>query len=317
MKKLILSAAIGMIGIFGSCAQEDLLDTGNQTAEGTTISASMDDLVEQVPQSILDYVAANYAGVAVVYAEPETDASNANIAYEVHLADGTDVYFNTAGEFLFAETSGDSDDNDMAVADIPQNILDYIAANYPGVTIQDANSEDNNAIEVELSNDLDLYFDAAGNLIGIDTDDNSDDDNDDSNDGASDDDAVSLADLPQSILDYVAANYPDATILEASLKDDDGIEVELDNNLDLHFSSTGSFLSAEPSDNSGSGSGGGSEIPIDSLPQAILDYIAANYPGVSIEKAKTEDNGGYEVELSNNVNVYFDADGNFLMAVPG
>src|SRR5680860_228773 len=55
-----------------------------------------------------------------------------------------------------------------------------------------------------------------------------------------------------------------------------------------------------------------SSIKTASLPQAILDYIATNYPDITVKKSEIEHNGNYEVKLNNGVELIFDADGAFL-----
>ena len=47
------------------------------------------------------------------------------------------------------------------------------------------------------------------------------------------------------------------------------------------------------------------------LPQAILDYIQTNYPNIGIDEVELDD-GMYEVELVNELELYFDLNGNFL-----
>ena len=47
------------------------------------------------------------------------------------------------------------------------------------------------------------------------------------------------------------------------------------------------------------------------LPQAILDYIQPNYPNIGIDEVELDD-GMYEVELVNELELYFDLNGNFL-----
>ena len=47
------------------------------------------------------------------------------------------------------------------------------------------------------------------------------------------------------------------------------------------------------------------------LPQAALDYIQTNYPNIGIDEVELDD-GMYEVELVNELELYFDLNGNFL-----
>ena len=62
---------------------------------------------------------------------------------------------------------------------------------------------------------------------------------------------------------------------------------------------------------SGAVTSGSMDDDIDQFPQAIQDYIDANYPGLMIVEAEAEDDG-FEVELSDGTELLFDADGNFL-----
>ena len=47
------------------------------------------------------------------------------------------------------------------------------------------------------------------------------------------------------------------------------------------------------------------------LPEAILDYLNTNYPNIGIDEVEIED-GMYEIELNNDLELYFDLNGNFL-----
>ena len=47
------------------------------------------------------------------------------------------------------------------------------------------------------------------------------------------------------------------------------------------------------------------------LPQAILDYLNTNYPNIGIDEVEIED-GMYGIELDNDLELYFDLNGNFL-----
>ncbi len=56
-------------------------------------------------------------------------------------------------------------------------------------------------------------------------------------------------------------------------------------------------------------------VAVSDLPSAIQTYVDDNYPNQSIEEAERETECGekyYEVELSNDDELYFDLDGNFL-----
>ena len=203
-------------------------------------------------------------------------------------------------------------DNSINVATLPQTILDYIAANYPNETIVASEIEDNGNYEVNLSNNVELIFDANGTFLGID---------DDSNDNYGDS-YINPADLPQVILDYVATNYPNNFIDEAELENNGNYEVELNDDTVLIFDADGNFLGIgadeddmdnDDGDDDGDGDNDDDQVinPA-TLPQIVLDYISTNYPNDTIMQAKIESDGEYEVTLSSGIELHFDANGNFL-----
>ena len=255
-------------------------DDGNDDDDGEHVDPS------QLPQAILDYIAANYPDATITKAELDDGK------YEVYLSNGLELYFSLDGTFIGLNDDDDDDDEHVDPSQLPQAILDYIAANYPDATITKAELDDGK-YEVYLSNGLELYFSLDGTFIGLDDDDDDDDEH------------VDPGQLPQAILDYIAANYPDATITKAEL-DDGKYEVYLSNGLELYFSLDGTFIGLDDDDDDDD-----EHVDPSQLPQAILDYIAANYPDATITKAELDD-GKYEVYLSNGLELYFSLDGTFI-----
>lgn len=123
------------------------------------------------------------------------------------------------------------------------------------------------------------------------------------------DNSINVATLPQEVLDYITTNYPDETIATSEIEDNGNYEVELSSGLELVFNSSGTFLGID--DDSGDDYGDMDINPAD-LPQSILDYILVNYPNETISEAELENNGNYEIELSNDVELIFDSNGVFL-----
>lgn len=48
------------------------------------------------------------------------------------------------------------------------------------------------------------------------------------------------------------------------------------------------------------------------MPANIIDFINVHFPGVGIDEAEKESNDHYEIELDNDIELIFDANGNFL-----
>lgn len=236
MKKLkLLSLAFVAILAFNSCSTDDD-DNGTGTDVDLNLTAQRSDNhinTASLPQAILDYISTNYPDNTIWKAEIE-DNNN----YEVELNDETDLVFDQQGNFLGIDDDSDDDfgDEDIAPSSLPENIRNFVTTHYPGATILKAEKENNGNFEIELSNDVELIFDSNGNFLGR----ADDDDNDDK-----DDEDIAVSELPQAVRDYVAANYPNNTIIEAEREDDNTFEVTLNNGIELYFDSAGNFLSAE------------------------------------------------------------------------
>ena len=52
-------------------------------------------------------------------------------------------------------------------------------------------------------------------------------------------------------------------------------------------------------------------LPTGFMPQAMVNYVTANFPGVNIVKINKE-RSKFEVELRNGIELVFDQNGNFL-----
>ncbi|HEY9185021.1 MAG TPA: PepSY-like domain-containing protein [Salegentibacter sp.] len=120
---------------------------------------------------------------------------------------------------------------------------------------------------------------------------------------------VQTSTLPQPILDYVSTNYPDLTIRKAEIEDSDTYEITLSDETELIFDMQGNFLGVDDDDVDDFGD---EHLDPSELPQNIQDFIAQYFPGVGIDEAERENNGNYEVELDNDTELIFNANGEFL-----
>ncbi len=235
MKKLkFFGIFLGGLALVSSCSNDD--DATTETQPDLTarfFNADVYVSVSSLPQPILDYVSSNYPDVTIREAELE-DNNN----FEIYLSNGLELIFDANGNFLGIDDDETEDFGDeyIPISEIPQNILDFITANFPGVGIDEAEKENNGNYEIELENDIELVFDANGNFLGLAEDENDEDE---------DDQDIDPADLPQNILDYISENYPNNTIIEAEIEDDGEYEVTLNNGVELEFDAEGNFLNAE------------------------------------------------------------------------
>lgn len=126
---------------------------------------------------------------------------------------------------------------------------------------------------------------------------------------------VAVEDLSAAITDYISANYSGATIDRAGMNDANGytmikLSLEDGTHAGLVFDADGNFVAEKRH------KGKGTEVEIADLPSSITDYIAANYPDATLEKARMHDDGTYGVLLLKSdetfLGVGFDAEGNFV-----
>lgn len=224
----------------------------------------------------------------------------------------------TCAGFFFTACSNDDDeavatpdlnataftaDHHINSASLPQPVLDYIVTKYPGALILKAEVEDNNNFELLLDNGLELVFDAQGNFLGV----------DDDGDDKFGDEEYEVANLPQNLLNFIQTNFPGVSIEEAEKESNGNFEVELSNDMELIFNAEGEFL-GQAKDDSEDDDSEDEDIPVSQLPENIVNYIAENFPDLSIVEAEKEDDGQYEISLSDGTELKFDAEGNFLEA---
>ncbi|MDE7458256.1 MAG: PepSY-like domain-containing protein [Muribaculaceae bacterium] len=80
--------------------------------------------------------------------------------YEVILSDGTEISFDRNGNWENVETSNSKS---VPSSMVPKAISDYVAKNQPKTRIVGIDKE-RNGYEIELSNGVDMKFDAKGNF---------------------------------------------------------------------------------------------------------------------------------------------------------
>jgi len=264
-------------------------DEDNESQSNVVASSVYQKLSEQnYPDPIVSYVSTNYSNntISAMYMKQYTDDRT---TYDVELNDYRELYFDGNNNYI-----GMNDNSiNVNVADLPSSISDYITNNYPDNNIVKAEKEIEDGAqvyEITLNNGYELYFSLDGTFLKLEIDSS----------------YVNVDDLPQSILDYITNNYPEANILVVEKDTDDGeteYEVYLDNGTELKFNGNGDLTSID------------NHVPMSDLPQSIIDYVYANYPDNYIDEAEIEFEDGqqvYKIELDNDIELYFDLEGNFL-----
>ncbi len=282
MKKVIFFALLGISILGTGCVEWIDWDvngghSGDDQFEGISPCEWGDDIhLDSLPQTILDYLNTEFANIEIDGAEVFFDEGQ--MRYGIRLDNGMEILFDENGVVI---SSGDDDDEiSVAVDSLLQSILDYVGDNFPGISIGAASIEiefGDTYFEIELDNDIDLYFDHLGNFLCQDDEGQHDDDEDD--DGDDDHDGPSFGNLPDSILAFLQELYPNLEIEDIDIEDlcDNTrvIEVELegvdDEKIEVYFSLQWELLFVAQ------------EISEEELPTAVLDGLAAAYPDYTLE----------------------------------
>lgn len=177
----------------------------------------------------------------------------------------------------------------IAVSELPSTVQNHLQSTFPNHRIVSAEKDPTIGYEVALEMGWELYYNLNGSLL-----------HKEKNLGIDDDRPVAISSLPQTILDYVARNHPQQTIVWAEW-DDDEFEIYLSNGFELYFDANGNFISIDWEE----------LIDPANLPQSVLSYVSQNYPNATILYAEFDDNY-YEVKLDNGLELYFDYNGTYL-----
>ncbi|MEO0790334.1 MAG: PepSY-like domain-containing protein [Bacteroidota bacterium] len=228
--------------------------------DGNFLFSAIDVVLADLPAEVLDAIAATYPDYEIEEDDIELQEwADGSIRYEVGIEstdDDLELVLNADGSIYCIDSDedddddsdddgdddGDHDDDDEDV-NIPEEVLTLIESNYPGYMSIEADTEDIcdnfNVYEVELEDgpgtDLYLYFDLDWNFLFT-------------------AEEVSADDLPSTVLDVIASDYPDYEI-----EDDDidrwtwadgstsyALELEDgDDDLDIVFNEDGSIYCIE------------------------------------------------------------------------
>ena len=116
---------------------------------------------------------------------------------------------------------------------------------------------------------------------------------------------ISAQKLPAEAQKFLKMHFPKNSV-ESAMHDkditDNDYTVILDNGVKIEFGSTGKWESVKSRNGA---------IPASVIPVKISDYVSNHYKSLGIEKIERK-RYGYEVELTNDLDLKFDLSGNFL-----
>ncbi|MBO5116157.1 MAG: PepSY-like domain-containing protein [Treponema sp.] len=112
---------------------------------------------------------------------------------------------------------------------------------------------------------------------------------------------ISPKKIPQNALDFISEHFPSSRIRHVDI-DDDLYEVKLDSGVKIEFNIDGTWEEIT----------GRRGLPTTMLPEAAVEYLLKTYPNVNVVKIEQNYNNFYEVELKNDLEIYFTLSGEII-----
>lgn len=112
---------------------------------------------------------------------------------------------------------------------------------------------------------------------------------------------ISPKKMPQNALDFISEHFPSSRIRHVDI-DDDLYEVKLDSGVKIEFNIDGTWEEIT----------GRRGLPTTMLPEAAVEYLLKTYPNVNVVKIEQNYNNFYEVELKNDLEIYFTLSGEII-----
>jgi Putative beta-lactamase-inhibitor-like, PepSY-like len=281
-----------------SCHDKTLEETASKSSDANARRglSGFSIKVTALPPTILMYIIANYPNKTITKAEVYPTL------YEITLSDLAKLKFDLKGQII-TDKGSSTTSTEIPVASLPDNIANYMNANYPNNQVVKA-EKDAAGFEVTIDTGLKLEFNLDGTFREISGSNNNNEGN------AENGEHITTQALPAATLTYLATNYPNNPVVKAE-KYASGYEVTLNTGLKLEFNVDGTFREISGSNNNtNNGVGNNDHITTQTLPTATLAYLLANYPNNSVVKAE-KDGSGYEVTLNTGLKLEFNADGTF------
>ena len=123
---------------------------------------------------------------------------------------------------------------------------------------------------------------------------------------ADNDKIITREELPEKAQIFLTKHFADVEVLYAKAERDMGVitsyDVVLDGNVKVEFNRSGEWINVDCEH---------SQVPNSVLPQGVLDYVSSKFAKayvVEIERGLM----GYDVKLSNDLDLDFDKNGKFL-----
>lgn len=292
MKRLSVIATIAALAlIVTACGKENGAAT-NENMERAAVNQQQWE-AEEVGVSV-DY--SEIAPEIMMFVEthfPQTGIYNCHQTqhyYKVKLNDQTKLKFNHSLEWVEVDCEHSAIYGIVPSSIVPEQITDYVTVNFPNNHI-DQIEKKYYGWDVELNNDHEIKFDSNFNVISG------------GGNGGGGNGGGNNSNYPE-INTFVDTYFPQVSIRKVE-RDGNKYEVELTDNTDIDFNLSFEWKKIDCDDSNVYGS-----VPTELVPVQITDYVTANFPNKHIDSIEKKNNGGWEIELNNGLEITFDANFN-------
>ena len=217
--------------------------------------------------------------------------------YEVELTDNTDIDFKLNFEWMKIDCDDSNVYGSVPTELVPTQITDYVVANFPNNHIDQIEKKDF-GWEIELNNDHEIKFDHNFNVI-------SGGGNGGGGNGGGGNGGGNNSNYPE-INTFVDNYFPQVSIRKVK-RDGNKYEVELTDNTEIDFNLSFEWKKIDCEESQVYGM-----VPTELVPEPITAYVTANFPGKHIDSIEKKNNGYWEIELNNGLEIIFDSNFNFI-----
>lgn len=215
---------------------------------------------------------------------PKTSISNCQKMehlYKVRLDDKTSIEFSQKYEWTKVKCENSTIYKTVPESIVPKEIAAYVVENYPHKSIVEV-EKTGYGWEIELDNSEEFRLDYKFNVLP---------------------EGKSYLNSPE-IQTFVATHFPKAKIRSAQQFDDE-IEVKLTDNTEIDFYPNFDWNNIDCEDALIYES-----VPVELVPEHITTFVKKNYVHNYIQEIEREPQGGWKIELDNNMVFMFDGKNN-------
>ena len=281
MKKQLFIATFAALALIATACGQKLGAANNdnitpktstdQEWEAKKVSTIVDH--KDISPEILKFVETHFPKASI------SDCQKTKQLYKVSLDDKTSIEFSPKFEWTKVKCENSTIYRTVPESIVPKEIAAYVAENFPHKAIVEVEKM-NFGWEIELDDCQEIRLDSQFIVIQG---------------------GKSYLDCPE-INAFVATYFPMAKIRTAQqFEGEDEIEVKLTDNTEIDFYLNLDWKNIDCEDATIYMS-----VPTKLVPEPITTFVKSNYASCHIEEIEKEPQGGWEIELNNNMEFKFD-----------